>query len=141
MPPGIAWKSAVGRSYAAPAGRVEVGREAVRRVKAPVAEFLPCLRGENLGVDLALPEHCEFLALRVVVDAGEADERGLAGLGGGRRLLHEPLVLADVDELAGDGRSGDDGVHVVSPADGAIAGGLLHSWCVGEWSRARDLVD
>jgi hypothetical protein len=43
----------------------------------------------------------ERLALGVVIDTGQAYERGVSGTRGRYRFLHEVAALSDMDELAG----------------------------------------
>jgi hypothetical protein len=56
---------------------VEVGGEEVGGVEGPAGEAIPGLGRQDLGIDLALPEDRQRLPLGIVVEAGEADERGL----------------------------------------------------------------
>ncbi|HUF76427.1 MAG TPA: hypothetical protein VMM35_09115 [Longimicrobiales bacterium] len=51
---------------------------------------MPALFLEDQAVDLVVPVDVERLALRIVVGAGQPDERGLAGGGGRDHLLHQP---------------------------------------------------
>jgi hypothetical protein len=54
---------------------VEVSGEDVRRVESLAGEVLPVRFRQNLGVRLAFPEYGEMLALGVIFQAGEIDER------------------------------------------------------------------
>ena len=73
----------VGGRDAVPAQRVQEGGELARRVEALGGEVLPALFLQDAAVELVVPEDVERLALGVVVGAGQADEGGLAGPGGG----------------------------------------------------------
>ena len=55
--------------------------------------------GDDLGVDLGIPDHLEPLALRVVVHAGEAHDG--RGFWGGDDVFDEVRTLAHADEGAG----------------------------------------
>jgi hypothetical protein len=89
----------VGGGDAAPAQRVEVGREAFGGVGLAGASGGAGVV-EDAGVGFGLPEHGEAFALGVVLDAGEreAGER-LEGLA----ALDEPAPLAHAHEAAGGG--------------------------------------
>ena len=58
-----------------PAQGVEVGGEHARGVQAAAGVQIVARFGEQLGVDLVLPEHLELGAGGVVVQAGEVQER------------------------------------------------------------------
>jgi len=94
----------VGRGDAVPAEGVKVGREELCGVEAVLPHRRPARAARDGRVDLALPENGKLFALRVVVEAGEADERLLGGAGGRSDLLDEPRARADADELAGLGK-------------------------------------
>jgi len=68
-------KPRVRGGYEIPAESVEVGGEDVRRVEPFAGEVLPVGFRQDLRVSLAFPEYGEMLALGVVFQAGEIDER------------------------------------------------------------------
>src|SRR5206468_906517 len=80
----------------------------------------------DLRVDLKLPEHLESLALRIVVEAGHGDERGLTRL---RRRLH---VLNEVLTLA----------EKIAPGDHDVEGRLLDEYLRRRMAaiRARQMI-
>jgi hypothetical protein len=91
----------VGGGDAVPPDRVQVGRELPRVVEPATGDGLPRRRAEHARVDLALPQHFELVALRVVVQARKAHERGVDRPRRRDDLLDEVLPRADVDDLAG----------------------------------------
>ena len=97
-------EAGVGRGDAVPLERVQVGREEPRRVEPPRGDRLPGLGGDDLRVDLLLPEHLERLALGVVVEARQAHERRVVPGARGDDLLDEVLPLTDADDLTRLGR-------------------------------------
>ncbi len=99
----------VRRGDAVPAQRVEIGGEAARVVEAARGDRAPRVSVEDLSVELAFPEDDEGRALRVVVEAGEPDERLLCRSGGGFDALDQVLAGANANDLAGggEGRGGD----------------------------------
>ncbi len=114
--PGAEWgleQPRVRRGDAVPAEGVQVGGEEFRRVEPAFGDGFPGLAGDDLAVDLAFPEHLERLALGVVVDAREADERAFAGAGEAR--------CSRRDRGAGDTRA-------IWPDSGAAVM-VLTSWC------------
>jgi hypothetical protein len=91
------------RGDAVPAQRVEPGREEARLVEPLLPHPAPGVVAQDLGVDLLLPERLELLALGVVVEAGQADERLLRGGRWRDDLFYEVLAGADANHLAGLG--------------------------------------
>ena len=85
---------------AVPAERIQIGREQLRLVKAAFGDRFPRLAGDDLAVDLAFPEHLEGLALGVVVDAREANQRAFAGALGRDGVFNEIKSLSDTRDLA-----------------------------------------
>ena len=93
----------VGGRDTVPPERVKEGRELAGSVEAAGREILPALLLQNPAVELVIPEHVERLALRVIVRAGEADQRGLAGQRGVDHLLDQPPPGANLHEVSGRG--------------------------------------
>jgi hypothetical protein len=91
----------VGCGDAAPAQGVEIGGEQLGAVEAAGGDAIPRGAAEHAGVELVLPEDLEGITLGVVLEAGEAQERGVAGLRRRDDLVDEVLAAADVDDLAG----------------------------------------
>jgi hypothetical protein len=73
-------EAGVGGCDAIPSQGVEVGGEVLGWIEAALGKPCPFFAGEDSGVQFALPEDAELLALRVVFDAGEFDERGPCAL-------------------------------------------------------------
>ena len=119
----------IGRGDAVPAQGVEVGREQIRAIEAPLGHRLPAALAEDPRVELALPQHLEGLAEGVVLEAGQADQGGVAVSVRGREILDEVLARADADDLSRLERVG------VAPA---MAGGWGWSW--GLHGRGRRVV-
>ena len=90
----------IGRRDRVPAERVHVGGEPARGVKTARPERRPRFGFQDAAVRLAVPEDFEFLALGVVVRAGQGDAGGMAGGWGRDHPVHEPRPLANLDELA-----------------------------------------
>ena len=90
----------VRRRGAVPAQGIEEGGEVAGRVEPFGGESGPALFLQNPPVDLVVPEDFHRLPLRVVVGAGKAHPRRVAGCGRVDDLLDEPLPRADVDQLA-----------------------------------------
>jgi hypothetical protein len=78
---------------------VEIGGEQVRRIERSLAEIFP-RSGNDLGVDLVLPEHLERLAWRVVIEAGKPYERGVPRLRSIDALNYEILSGTNANETA-----------------------------------------
>jgi hypothetical protein len=89
-----------GGGHAVPALGVEVGGEARGRVEAALRDVAPRGDFEDARVELALPEHREGSALGVVVEAREADERGVAGARGRGDVVDQVLARADPHDLS-----------------------------------------
>jgi hypothetical protein len=71
---------------------VEVGGEQLGAVEAAAGDAIPRGAAEDAGVELVLPEDLEGVALGVVLEAGEAQEGGVAGLRRGDDLVDEVLA-------------------------------------------------
>jgi hypothetical protein len=56
---------------------------------------------KHLGVQFGFPQHLERLPLRVIIEAGEANEGGIALCGWSDDLFNEILSLADAGDLSG----------------------------------------
>ena len=93
----------VGRGDAVPSQRVQEGGKLPRRVESLGREVGPALVLENVPVELVVPEDGERLSLRIVVGAGEPDDRGLAGCPRLDDLLDQPPSGANLDQFAGGG--------------------------------------
>jgi len=61
--------------------------------------MVPAGAGQNLGVQLGLPQDGQLLALSVVVEAGKADKRCVARRYRGDNLFDEVSPLPDEDDL------------------------------------------
>lgn len=96
-----------GGGDAAPALRVEVGRKRARVVEPTGRHRAEARSVDDLGVDLALPEHGDPCALRVIIQAGEV-RYGLVARRALGDLVHEVEAGADADEdaLGGTGEHG-----------------------------------
>ena len=68
----------VGRRHAVPGQGAEVGGEQGGIVEALARDGPPSIVLQHPGVQLVLPEHHQWLALGIVVEAGQVDEGGLA---------------------------------------------------------------
>ena len=91
----------VGCRHAVPRQRAEIGREQRRIVEALVGNRRPAVVLKHAGVELMLPQHRERLALRVVVEARQIDERRLVGRWRRRHVLDEIPALAHQCDPAG----------------------------------------
>lgn len=89
----------IGRGNRIPPQRVDVGREVLGAIEAFGAEVAPCLKLQNLGIDLAFPEDVKRLSLSVVIDARKAYQGGIPRLRGLQGVLNEVSALANMDEL------------------------------------------
>ncbi len=69
----------VGGGDAAPAQRVEEGRELAGCIEPLGGQVLPALLLEDPAVELVVPEYLEGLALGVVIRAGQTDKGCIAG--------------------------------------------------------------
>jgi hypothetical protein len=96
-------KTGVGRRNAIPAKSVQVGGEDGWHIEAALRDGVPGLAAHYLGVDFAFPEDFKMLALSVVVNAGELDERTVRGTRRGDDLFDEVKPLADTSDFARHG--------------------------------------
>jgi hypothetical protein len=86
---------------------VQVGREESRQVETPRRQVLPGFAGQDGQIDFLLPEDFQRLALGVIIKAGEPDKRRVHCRGRQHYFLNEVLPLADADDLARFGGSGN----------------------------------
>ena len=93
----------VGGGDAVPFQCVQVGGEQPRRIESSPGHRLPRLAGDDLRIDLALPQHLERFALIVVVHARQPHQRAIVGLCRFDHLLDQIQPLADLYDLAGRG--------------------------------------
>ena len=125
----------VGGGGAAPPQRVQEGGEVIGRVEAPLPEIGPRLVVQDGAGEFILPEDFEFLALGVVVRAGEADAGGLAGFGGRDDLFDQPVAGADAHHFA-DARVALGEVGVEGGGGGRLQ--CAWGWSLGEkWPSVR----
>ena len=96
----------IGRRDAAPAHRAGIGGKQFRIVEPVFADAAPAVVGDDPSVEFMLPEHRDRLALRVVVDAGGADQRCFAEPRRQLDALDEPPSLAQMNKLPGFGQRG-----------------------------------
>ena len=91
---------------AVPAERADEGAEVAGIIKTLAADALPSLAVHDLGVEFEFPDDFEFLALGVILEAGERYLRAV-----GRRLdgVHEPGPGAALHDLARGGQGGGRG--------------------------------
>ena len=96
----------IGRRDAAPAHGAGISGEHFRIVEALGADAAPAVVGDHAGVEFVLPEHRDQFALRVVVDAGGADQSCLAEPRRRLDALDQPAALPQVNQLPGLGQCG-----------------------------------
>lgn len=95
-------ESGVGGGDRAPLQGVQVGGEAPGLVEGGGRAQARLRRANDLGSELALPEHRERAALRVVVEAGQANERVLIEKARGLDdLVDQVLAVADLGDVPG----------------------------------------
>ena len=82
---------------------MQVGGEQPGRIEAAGCEVVPAGFFDYLGIEFRLPKDFECLPLRVIIEAGEAQEGGFVGRGRGHPVLDEVLALAHADNFAGFG--------------------------------------
>ena len=90
----------VGGRHAVPLQRVQVGGEVPRRVDARHVAEAVSLRLVHLGAKLQLPKDLERPPLVVVIEADELDQRRVALLGRRHHVLHEPLPVTNLHDVA-----------------------------------------
>lgn len=111
----------VGGGDAVPAERADEGAEVAGIVEALTADAFPGLAIHDLSVEFEFPDDFEFLALGVVLQAGERYFRAVR-----RRLdgVYEPGPGAALHDLAGGGQGRGRGGSWWQ-GDGGHAGFLL----------------
>ncbi len=93
-------KRGVRRRHAAPLEGVEVRREDLWVVRLRLVTQRASPRRHELRIDLARPDDGELLALGVVIDAGEIDDR--CRVGRRAHVLDEVGALTDADQGSDD---------------------------------------
>src|SRR5207237_7928072 len=78
---------------------IQVRRKSVRRVKASRSNLVPSLSRENLGIQFTFPEHLNLLALSVVINTRESDQRRISGIDWHESALNQIPTLANFDNL------------------------------------------
>ena len=98
-------------------------RKLPRRVEAPGGEVGPAFVLEYLAVELVVPVDGERLPLRVVVGAGELDDRRLTGCPRFGDFLDQPPAATHLDQLADGWRAFGELLWQGSVHDGFILPG------------------
>jgi hypothetical protein len=94
-------KSGVGRGYEVPPKGVEISGEDVRCVEPLAGKMPPVSLLQDLGINFALPKNREALALRVIFETGEIDERLFPPkLTRGLYSVHQVSPAANLHDLA-----------------------------------------
>lgn len=98
---------------------VQVCREVPRLIEPATSDPIPVRFPQQLRIDLPLPKHLERLALGVVLEARQPNQRAVAFV---RRLvhaLHQVLPGADADDVSGRrGHAAHIGRHAITPDRG-----------------------
>jgi hypothetical protein len=80
---------------------VQVGPELARLVKSPLANALPRLFVDDLGVEFELPNDLEWLSLRVVVEACQCDLSSASGSWLSDNRIHQVRAASNPHDLTG----------------------------------------
>jgi hypothetical protein len=67
-----------------------------RFIGAITRQVAPGVIVKETSVELHVPDDAQFVALRIVVDAGKRDDRGLTGFD----LFDQPAATPNLDEIA-----------------------------------------
>ena len=93
-------KAWIGGGDAVPSEGVQIGRETLRGIEAAFGQPPPVLAAADLSIEFVLPENIERLALGIIIDTGQAHQRGIAGIGRRLYLLDKVQALPNVDDGA-----------------------------------------
>ena len=88
---------------------MQIARENLRIIKAPLPDRVPGALPQDLGINLTLPKDLCDLAIGVVIQAGQPNDR-VAAIFWGLDVFHEVFVAAAKDH-ATLGWLGKDGLR------------------------------
>jgi len=94
---------------------VQIGRERSRLIERVTADSGPEIIPEDFGVRLGIPQQFEAFALRIVLDARQANQRRISRFWRRNCLFDQPVPVTCPNESA---RKGEGNRHAVTVAKG-----------------------